>query len=377
MKQSHISFLGLASVLLVTVSAFTACGGLDPRKVSRGPDYSAGGEDASGGTDSGPGPSAGGSDSKGGEPSVNPFGGNYDLGGAPPVVDGPPEVVMVDPEDGAVDVDVNTNVSFLFNEAVSTDTVSTDSITVSDGVSDIDGDVELTDGQVATFEPPRRLALATTYTTNVSTAVTDTTGQALKAEFSSSFTTRDGEWETNMPFVETPSMNWNYYSQAAVAADARGNALLVWTQQDGGLWARWHRQATGWQPAQRLSTEGVYVNSSTEKVAVSPDGDAVVVWSEYDSINSRYEIMARRFVGGEWSATPEIATGMISPAMQYSPQGLNVAFEGGQVIVWWMYYNYVAPDYVYYLVAQTTTADGSGRCTRGRSSLLTARRVTS
>ncbi len=355
MKQSHISFVGLASILLVAVSSFAACGSLDPRKVTRGPDYSAGGDDNNtGGTDNNK-PGSGGSDSKGGEPNVNPFGGNFDLGGAPPVVDGPPEVVMVDPPDGAVDVDLNTNVSFLFNEAVMPDTVSVDSCTLSDNVSQVDGDVTLNQDVIATFEPPRRLALATTYTTGVSTDVTDTTGQALKEAFSSTFTTRDGEWDVNLPFVADPATHWDFYSHADVAADARGNALLLWVQNDG-LWARWHRQATGWQPAQRMSAEGVYINNGAAKMAVSPDGDAVVVWSEYSQVNSRYEIMSRRYVGGSWNETPEVTTGMVN--MAYSPQGLNVAFQGGQVVVWWMYYVESAPNYSYYLVAQTTTPDG-------------------
>lgn len=356
MKQSQLSFVGLASIALVTISSFAACGGLDPRKVSRGPDYAAGGDDATGGSS---GPSAGGSDSKGGEPTVNPFGGNFDLGGAPPVVDGPPEVVEVDPVDGATDVDVNTSISFRFSEAVNADTVTVDSVTVSDSLGPIAGDVTLNQDVIGTFEPPRRLALATTYTTSVSTGVTDTTGQPLKEAFSSTFTTRDGEWDVNKPFVADPAMNWNYYSQASVATDARGNALLLWIQNDG-LWARWHRQATGWQPAQRMSAEGVYINSGYEKMAVSPDGEAIVVWPQYDDVNARYEIMSRRFVGGAWNEAPEIATGTIGgTGMQYNPQGVNVAFRGGHIIVWWTYYLYNSPNYSYYLVAQTTTADGA------------------
>jgi hypothetical protein len=352
MKQSHFSFVGLASILLVTISSFAACGGLDPRKVSRGPDYSAGGDDATGGSS---GPSAGGSDSKGGEPSVNPFGGNFDLGGAPPVVDGPPEVVEVDPVDGATDVEVNSSISFLFNEAVNPDTVSPDSIKLFDGDAEVTGDASLVQDQVASFEPSRRLALATTYTTSVSTDVTDTTNQSLAAEFTSTFTTRDGEWEVDVPMVNDPETQWDYYSYPTVGVDGRGNALVAWTQ-GGRVYGRWHRQATGWQPAQPMSAEGSYVYGNFG-VAVGPEGDAVVAWYEYNDMLATNQIMVRRYVSGAWNAEPEVASPDLT--IYGSPQGLNVAHNGGRILISWTHYNYSAPYYTYYVHATTTTSDGA------------------
>jgi hypothetical protein len=351
MTQSHYRWVGLASVLLVSISSFAACGGLDPRKVTRGPDYSAGGDENTGNAPN----AGGGSDSGGGEPSVNPFGGNFDLGGAPPVVDGPPEVVKVDPEDAATDVDVNTNVSFLFNEAINPGTVSDETVQLLDGATPVDGKVTLNQDVIGTFEPSRRLALATTYTTSVSSDVTDTTGQALAAPFTSSFTTRDGQWEVDDPFVENPGMEWNYYTSTAdVAVDARGNVLVIWAQSDG-LNARWYRQATGWQAPVVLSTANANLTEH-HSVAVSPDGEAFVVWAELAATNDRYDIMARRFVGGAWRDAPEIATGEVS--IPQSPNaGPFVAIQGGRALVWWQHVTDSTESY-YYIYAQTATIDG-------------------
>jgi hypothetical protein len=335
MKQSH-RLAGLASVLLMVSSSFVACGGLDPRKVTRGPAYSSGGDDASGGTEA----STGGTESGGGEPNVNPFGGAFDLGGAPPVVDGPPEVAEVDPAHEATNVDVGRNVSFLFSEAVNPETITNDSVKLLLRGSEVEGDVSLDRDVIGTFEPARRLALASQYETVVSTDVTDTTNQPLQEAFSSSFITRDGEWETGLAFVEEAA-GWNYYSTVGVGSDDRGNALVVWIQDDG-LWARWHRQGAGWQAPELMGTG--YFGYSGYDMAVSPDGDALVVFPDPDGNN----LVSRRYSGGAWSALPDVIPGTANTS---DPQ---LAFKGGHAVAWWQ--DTSSGNYLY---ASTTTSDGT------------------
>jgi hypothetical protein len=329
MKHSH-RLLGLASLLLMVSTSFVACGGLDPRKVTRGPAYSSGGDDPTGGTEN----NTGGTESGAGQPNVNPFGGAFDLGGAPPVVDGPPEVVEVDPANEATDVEVGSNVSFLFSEAVSASTVTNDSVKLLLHGNEVEGDVNLDRDLIGTFEPARRLALASQYETAVSTDVTDTTGQPLKEAFSSTFITRDGAWEEDDPPLTNPEF-FNYYSNAHSGVDGRGNMLVVWPQQVDemtgatALLGRWHRQASGWQPIFQVSEPGVDIRSFD--VAVTPDGDAAVVWRTYDSALSKYSVSARRYLSGAWE---EAAAASGTTTFDYISEGPYVAMAGGTAVVY-------------------------------------------
>lgn len=332
MKQPQYRLMGLASLLLLVSSSFVACGGLDPRKVTRGPAYSSGGGDEpTGGTEA----NTGGTDSSGaGEPNVNPFGGAFDAGGAPVVVDGPPEVVEVNPPDAETEVDVGTNVSFLFSEAVTPDTVTTDSIKLLLGGTEVAGDVSLNNNSIGTFEPARRLALAAQYETSVSTDVTDTTNQPLKEAFASSFITRDGAWEADDPPLTNPEF-FNPYSTSQSGVDARGNMLVVWPQQvdentyEVAIFARWHRQTSGWQPIFQVSGPGV--DDRNFDLAVTPDGDAIVVWRAYDSTLGTYSISARRYLGGSWEeAAPATGTATYT----YINNGPFVSMAGGMSVVY-------------------------------------------
>jgi hypothetical protein len=365
MRESQHRFVGLACIVLLGSATFAACGSLDPRKVTRGPEFSAaGGEDgeAGNGPGPGPGPNAGGSSSMGGEMG-NPFGGQLFIGGAPPVLDGPPEVEEVDPVDMATDVDVDGEVSLLFTEAMDPATVTETSVQLLSGGEPVSGSVSLDEmnGLVATIDPTRRLALAASYEVNVSTDVTDTTGTALEEAFTSSFTTRDGAWEvTNSSFVADPATNWYMYNEAFLAVDGRGNALVAWQQPDATLsnqavWARWHRATTGWQDAVQLSSGMNY--ASYARIAANESGDAVAVWYEYNEALAKYDILARRFVNGAWSAAPEPVQGDLMMANMYT--GPFVQMRGDRVLVWWTYSYQSGTNYYDYLYAQSATVTGA------------------
>ncbi len=355
MKESLNRYAGLASICLLGASSFAACQGLDSRKVTKDP--SGTGNQASGGDNT----SSGGSSAMAGD-TGSPFGGNLFEGGAPPVLEGPPHVVKVDPADMATDVDVNSDVSLLFSEAIAPATVTTDSVKLMDGAIEVEGAVALDPDTsiIGTIDPTRRLALAAKYDVSASAAITDTTGTALDPAFSSSFTTRDGRWDdVNLPFVEDPAVNWGLYTDAFLGIDDRGNVLVAWPQYDVNynqqVWARWYRQATGWQPVVQLSdgTNGTGYPS----VAVSEEGDATVVWFEYAQATSSYNVMARRYLNGAWSDAPEVTNGTLM--MTNLSEGPFVKMRGGKMIVWWGY-RYIngtfSSDYIY---AQSTTYDGA------------------
>jgi hypothetical protein len=356
MKQSQYRFVSLASLALMVSVGFVACGGLDPRKVTRGPDNSRGGDEPNGGTDN-----TGGTESGGGEPNVNPFGGAFDLGGAPPIVDGPPEIVQVDPPDGDDGVEPNAKVSLLFNEAIDPETVSIESIKLLDGATAVDGDVTLSQSLIGAFEPARRLSLLASYDVSVATSVTDAGGTPLAAEFASSFTVRDGEWAEQESLVEDQT-TWG--SEQDLAVDGRGNVLAVWSRYADETFthrtavARWYRPSSGWQP--EIVLEDSIHDVFSPRVAVSPDGDAVVAWVFRDQ-SDNHTVRARRYVAGTWEASAQNVAPLSTDIFNSSPEPLSVAIGGGQCVVAWFRMQYVpSPSGYYYNLSLAATSLDAG-----------------
>jgi hypothetical protein len=322
--------------------------------VSRGPDEPVGGEDVGGqgsgatSSDGGKAGSAGngGTDAMGGDPTIdpNPFGGETYMGGAPPVVDGPPEVVEVSPADAAEGVEPTGAISLLFSEGLDEATVTSDNIQVVDRREIIDGELAYS-GVVATFTPAQRLSLLATYDVSASEAVTDTLGQALKAPFASSFTVRDGVWSSQRAVFNDTTID---SERQDVASDAQGNSLFVWTSRpdESGsnyvLYARWY-DMSGLKVAVTLDdcTNGC----DDVRLAVSPEGDAIVGWT-----TNLHEVRARRYVGGAWErASLTVGT---DPTSSYPTPAF--AIGGGQVVAAWARHQTTPSNY--YLIEMSATS---------------------
>jgi hypothetical protein len=349
MKQSLQRYAGFFSISLLACASFVACGGLDGRNVTRGPDEPIGGDTASAGQGTGN-SSAGGSESNGGEPG-NPFGGNLGEGGVP-VVDGPPEVVNVDPRDKAKDAQPTDAVSLLFSEGLDAATVVSDNIKIMDGTTEVEGELSY-EGVIATFAPSHRLSLLASYDVSVSQGITDAAGQALKAPFASKFTVRDGAWSKQTQAFDDQDM---WAGDHDSATDAQGNTLVVWSRRDENgvvnLFARWYRATTGWQaevPLEDLTDTCFY-----PRVAVSPEGDAVVAWFKSDA-DGNVRTLARRFVNGTWEPTALDVAPMGTDVFNTYSDGPAVAIGGGQVVVSWISIQYVPSpfrqDYTLYQTA--------------------------
>jgi hypothetical protein len=103
----------------------------------------------------------------------------------------PPEIVSTIPAKDAVDQSLNPLIAVTFNEPLNPNTVSAATIIVKDasGLA-IDGTIEYL-GKVATFTPKTQLTKAAKYSVSVTTGVKDTSGNALAAEYTWSFSTAD------------------------------------------------------------------------------------------------------------------------------------------------------------------------------------------
>jgi hypothetical protein len=105
-------------------------------------------------------------------------------------VDGtPPTVAMETPADGSSDADVGVAIRIIFSEPIEKSTVLQSWITMTDGVTDIPGDVTSPTDRTIVFTPDSDLTPETSYTVTVSGSVEDLAANAMGADFVFSFTT--------------------------------------------------------------------------------------------------------------------------------------------------------------------------------------------
>jgi subtilisin-like proprotein convertase family protein len=116
-------------------------------------------------------------------------GGGGGGGGAGPDTT-PPTVLSTSPANGATDAVINTPVSATFSEAMDGSTLSTTTMTLSDGATPVPGVVTY-DVQTltSTFTPSSNLKLSTVYTALITTGVRDSAGNAMAGDFTWTFTT--------------------------------------------------------------------------------------------------------------------------------------------------------------------------------------------
>lgn len=125
-----------------------------------------------------------------------------------------------------------------------------------------------------------------------------------------------------------------------VVMDEAGNAIAIWeaagTTQD--IWTNRYTPAGGWGGAELLETEDdVYamLGSDDNSIAMAPDGNAVVVWSQWDNelpplMLAGYKAMARRYIPGVGWAAPEVLSDT------WSSTALQVGWDGsGNAMALW------------------------------------------
>lgn len=103
----------------------------------------------------------------------------------------PPTVTAVSPPNGATNVSTGTTVNITFSEAMSGTTINGTTITLRNTATSaaVAGIVSFNGTTVATFTPNVALAQGTGYTVTVTTGVRDVAGNAMAAQFTSTFTT--------------------------------------------------------------------------------------------------------------------------------------------------------------------------------------------
>jgi len=137
------------------------------------------------------------------------------------------------------------------------------------------------------------------------------------------------------------------YEDPAVAMDDNGNTIVVWRQLDGPtptvdfpqLYMREYRAGT-WSTLTGLSDRFSQSNNEVRfspDVAMSNNGEAVVVWRQYSGFTTgRFLVYKREFRAGGWTAEPDVITDSLSPRISGNATGPKVAMDnnGNAIIAW-------------------------------------------
>jgi hypothetical protein len=114
-----------------------------------------------------------------------------------------------------------------------------------------------------------------------------------------------------------------------LALAPNGDGVAVWEQSDGVRFNVYANRLTMgvWGGVELIETVNTG-NASDPQVAVDPNGDAVVVWHQYDG--TRYNLYARRLISGDWAA-PELLESAVGTC-RYAQ--VAVTPNGDAVVVW-------------------------------------------
>ena len=155
----------------------------------------------------------------------------------------PPAITGTNPEDGSINVEVNSTITASFSEQLSSSSVTTDTFTLSKpgSTSDIAGTVSLSsDGKTASFQPSADLEKSTTYVATLSIGVKDLAGNQLSQAKSWTFTTISD-------FIPPPppSNCVNNLPVTAVSASGSQSPNIPSNVIDNNIATRWSNEGLG------------------------------------------------------------------------------------------------------------------------------------
>ena len=109
--------------------------------------------------------------------------------------------------------------------------------------------------------------------------------------WSSYYTFSTDTWEAAEP-IETSVTGVSHCAQVAIGPD--GNAVAVWTRNNGtrgNIWSNRYTIGTGWGTAEMIEADNG--DALDPQVDVGLDGNAIAVWIQYDG--TRYNVWSSRF----------------------------------------------------------------------------------
>lgn len=246
-------------------------------------------------------------------------GGSIDMQPEVPVLPDtvPPQITATLPADNADGVEPEGPIRITFSEAVDPASLTESTFIVTTGGVVTKGAITVA-GNVATFTPEGRLALATRSEVSVMSAK-DLAGNPLAAGHKWSFATRDGSWRAPVMLSATGGSA----SELDLTTDGAGHVTVLFMQADGAEKKLYFaRHVSGvWAEAKPVPTTPV---SRLPIVRANPRGVAFGLWT---SANGR-SLCSRFTASGGWEAARDV--GISSGGIP----ALAVDDAGGAIAMW-------------------------------------------
>jgi len=237
-----------------------------------------------------------------------------------------PEVLSTQPASGATDAALTALITTTFSEPMANSSLNASSFSVQGGGAMLKGVVSL-NGNEAEFAPESPLKVATPYTATLAESINDLSGNNLAANYTWSFTTRDGIWGAS----STPQVTGSINSYSASVSDD-DDVGLVWNYADGAtsyLAVRYYDPTeANWSDAQTIEHASQVLGTH-----IRPDGDVVVI-SENDSAH----LTARQFTTA-WESGETVISLRDSNPNRFSvdlfyPAKVSANNLGNVMVVW-------------------------------------------
>jgi len=236
------------------------------------------------------------------------------------------------PATSATDVLRGTGPVLSFSTSLDPATLTTSAVALKSAAGNVAITVSTSGNKLSVVSADPLLPL-TAYTLTVgSGAVRGTAGEQLANPITVTFTTRDQSWQT-AKLINSPGMVDARNPQ--VAMDAHGNALVV-SEQGQTLGAQHRIQSIRQRTSGNFGNgaaidSGAGNNSWDAQIAMDASGNALAVWTFNDGF--RVDIWSNRYIpGGGWGTAASIEAG--TPAGDASSAHLAVNAHGYAVAVW-------------------------------------------
>jgi hypothetical protein len=244
-----------------------------------------------------------------------------------------PVVTGTVPTSGAAGVEPAAAVEASFSKAMLPSSLSSAFILSDDSGMPVPASVSYDEGrETATLQPELELTRGESYTATVLAVATDAEGLTLPADYSWSFTVRDGAWGS----AQTSSVSASEgvmlaEPSAAVARD--GTALLVWAQAPDAdsvphIYARRYSEGN-WGEISRIDGWDRYADAP--HIVMNEAGQAVALWPQVRPDNSITSLYAAYFSPESgWSAQEELTLSFT----QKTYERIAIDTQGNALAVW-------------------------------------------
>ena len=232
------------------------------------------------------------------------------------------------PDEGTLNVRLDTTVSAVFDEAMIDLSIAEDSFYLkSENGTEINATVDYDSANdTATLTPRKPLALLTHYTATLTNGNLNLASSRL-AETSWGFQTRDGIWQG----AQNIESNRGSALSSHVSMDSEGNAIAIWTQDVNRYRDVW---VSHYSAATKSWGEAIFIGAATQsasapQIAMNASGDAFAIWMQKD-IGGNYSIWVNHFRAGHWRG----ATHVEDAAATARDPHIAINASGNAMAVW-------------------------------------------